>query len=318
MDAEPTYVLRRGNAEQRMDRINARVPAVLGKLGLKLGENEQNRRVALAKWIASPENPLTARVMVNRIWQFHFGTGLVSTSSDFGRNGTKPSHPKLLDWLASEFIRSGWSIKHMHKLIMLSDTYRQSNRMNGEGRKVDADTRLLWRFPSRRLEAEAIRDSILFVSGNLNLEAGGPGFSFFKTRGGLSGFPPVTDFTKKEFRRMIYQHKIRMEPVPVFGAFDAPDAGQAMPRRKQSTTAIQALNLFNSPFVNNQAAAFANRIVKETGGDIGKQVARAFQLTFGRQPTPIEAKAAIASAKTHGLATLCRVLFNSNEFLFLP
>ena len=318
MDAEPTYVLRRGNAEQRMDRINARVPAVLGELGLKLGENEQNRRVALAKWITSPENPLTARVMANRIWQFHFGTGLVSTSNDFGRNGAKPSHPELLDWLATEFIRSGWSIKYMHKLIMLSDTYQQSSRMNGEGRKVDADTRLLWRFPSRRLEAEAIRDSILFVSGNLNLESGGPGFSFFKTRGGLSGFPPMTDFTQKEFRRMIYQHKIRMEPVPVFGAFDAPDAGQSTPRRKQSTTAIQALNLFNSPFVNNQAIAFSNRVIKETGNDAAKQVTHAFQLAFGRQPTPIEAKAAIASAKTHGLATLCRVLFNSNEFLFLP
>jgi hypothetical protein len=318
MDAEPTYVLHRGNAEQRMTRINARVPSVLGELGLNLEENEQNRRVALAKWITSSENPLTARVMANRIWQFHFGTGIVSTSNDFGLNGAKPSHPELLDWLATEFIRSGWSIKHMHKLIMLSDTYQQSNRMNGEGRKIDADTRLLWRFPSRRLEAEAIRDSILFVSGNLNLEAGGPGFSFFKTRGGLSGFPPVTDFTQKEFRRMIYQHKIRMEPVPVFGAFDAPDAGQSMPHRKQSTTAIQALNLFNSPFVNNQAITFSNRVVKETGEDTDQQITRAFQLAFGRQPKPIEAKAAIAAAKTHGLATLCRVLFNSNEFLFLP
>ena len=318
MDAEPTYVLRRGNAEQRMTRINARVPSVLGELGLNLEENEQNRRVALAKWITSSENPLTARVMANRIWQFHFGTGIVSTSNDFGLNGAKPSHPELLDWLATEFIRSGWSIKHMHKLIMLSDTYQQSSRMNGEGRKIDADTRLLWRFPSRRLEAEAIRDSILFVSGNLNLEAGGPGFSFFKTRGGLSGFPPVTDFTQKEFRRMIYQHKIRMEPVPVFGAFDAPNAGQSMPHRKQSTTAIQALNLFNSPFVNNQAITFSNRVVKETGEDTDQQITRAFQLAFGRQPKPIEAKAAIAAAKTHGLATLCRVLFNSNEFLFLP
>ncbi|MDG1832281.1 MAG: DUF1553 domain-containing protein, partial [Verrucomicrobiota bacterium] len=318
MDAEPTYVLRRGNAEQRMTRINARVPSVLGELGLNLEENEQNRRVALAKWITSSENPLTARVMANRIWQFHFGTGIVSTSNDFGLNGAKPSHPELLDWLATEFIRSGWSIKHMHKLIMLSDTYQQSSRTNEEGRKVDADTRLLWRFPSRRLEAETIRDSILFVSGNLNLKTGGPGFSFFKTRGGLSGFPPVTDFTQKEFRRMIYQHKIRMEPVPVFGAFDAPDAGQSMPHRKQSTTAIQALNLFNSPFVNNQAITFSNRVVKETGEDTDQQITRAFQLAFGRQPKPIEAKAAIAAAKTHGLATLCRVLFNSNEFLFLP
>ena len=318
MAAEDTFVLRRGDPEQPTDRINPRVPAVLGKLGLKLDHPEQDRRVALAEWIASSDNPLTARVMVNRIWQFHFGTGLVSTSSDFGRNGARPSHPELLDWLASEFVASGWSVKHMHRLIMLSDTYRQSSRMNDEGREVDADSRLLWRYPSRRLEAEAIRDSILFVSGNLNLESGGPGFSFFKSRGGLSGFPPVTDFSEKEMRRMIYQHKIRMEPVPVFGAFDAPDAGQAMPRRKQSTTAIQALNLFNSPFVNDQAKAFADRVKKTAGDDSAEQVKLAFRFAFGREPRPGEAKAARVSVKRHGLATLCRVLFNSNEFLFLP
>ena len=318
VDAEQTFVLRRGDAEQKLDRINARVPKVLGELGLKLDEKEQNRRISLGKWIASPENPLAARVMVNRIWQFHFGTGIVSTSSDFGRNGAKPSHPELLDWLATEFIRGGWSIKHLHRVIMLSNTYRQASRANDRGRELDADSRLLWRFPPRRLEAEAIRDSILFVSGNLNTEAGGRGFSFFKTRGGLSGFPPVTEFKEAHLRRMIYQHKIRMEPVPVFGAFDAPDAGQAMPRRKQSTTAIQALNLFNSPFVNDQAANFADRVKKKSGDNVDKQVTHAFQLAFGRDPRPIEAKAAIASARTHGLPTLCRVLFNSNEFLFLP
>ena len=187
----------------------------------------------------------------------------------------------------------------MHKLIMLSDTYQQSSRTNEAGRRVDADSRLLWRFPSRRRAAEAIRDSILFVSGNLNFEVGGPGFSFFKSRGGLTGFPPVTEFTQREFRRMIYQHKIRMEPVPIFGAFDAPDAGQTMPRRKQSTTAIQALNLFNSPFVNDQATAFANRITKETGDDTGQKVTHAFQFAFGRTPNPVEAKAAIATAEFH-------------------
>lgn len=316
--SDQTFVLRRGDPEQPTDRINARIPTALGELGLKLDHPEQDRRITLAKWIASPTNPLTARVMVNRIWQFHFGTGLVSTSSDFGRNGAKPSHPDLLDWLATEFIRGGWSIKHMHRLIMLSDTYQQASRMNAKGRNLDADSRLLWRFPSRRLEAEAIRDGILFVSGNLNLEAGGPGFSFFKSRGGLSGFPPVIDFTKREFRRMIYQHKIRMEPVPVFGAFDAPDAGQAMPRRKQSTTAIQALNLFNSPFVNDQATVFAKRVKKEAGPDIRNQVDQAFHLALGREPRPAEAKAATSSVRSTDLQTLCRVLFNSNEFLFLP
>ena len=317
-DSEQTFVLRRGDPEQPTDRVGARVPEALGKLGLRLDHPEQDRRVTLAQWIASPDNPLTARVMVNRIWQFHFGTGIVSTSSDFGRNGAKPTHPELLDWLASEFIGSDWSIKHMHRLIMTSDTYRQACRVHDQGNEIDADSRLLWRFPSRRLEAEAIRDSILFVSGNLNLDAGGPGFSFFKSRGGLSGFPPVTEFTKKEFRRMIYQHKIRMERVPVFGAFDVPDAGQAMARRKQSTTAIQALNLFNSPFVNNQAAAFAERVEREAGNQRADQVEHAFKLVFNREPNTTEAKAALAAVEAHGLPTLCRVLFNSNEFLFIP
>tara|TARA_Y100001934_G_scaffold282787_1_gene398399 strand:- start:887 stop:3907 length:3021 start_codon:yes stop_codon:yes gene_type:complete len=315
---ETVHLLKRGDAEQPQEEVTPTVLSALGELSLAKDAPEADRRLALANWIANAKNPLTARVAVNRIWQFHFGAGLVLTSSDFGRNGAKPSHPELLDWLAHEFVRSGWSVKHMHKLIMLSDTYQQSSRMNEAGQKADADSRLLWRFPSRRLEAEAIRDSILLVSGNLNLEAGGPGFSFFKSRGGLTGFPPVTEFTPREFRRMIYQHKIRMEPVPIFGVFDAPDAGQTMPRRKQSTTAIQALNLFNSPFVNDQAAAFANRVVKETGNDSRQQVTRAFQLAFGRQPNPVETKAAVATAETHGLPTLCRVLFNSNEFLFIP
>ena len=315
---ETVHLLKRGDAEQPQEEVTPTVLSALGELSLAKDAPEADRRLALANWIANAKNPLTARVAVNRIWQFHFGAGLVLTSSDFGRNGAKPSHPELLDWLAHEFVRSGWSVKHMHKLIMLSDTYQQSSRMNEAGQKADADSRLLWRFPSRRLEAEAIRDSILLVSGNLNLEAGGPGFSFFKSRGGLTGFPPVTEFTQREFRRMIYQHKIRMEPVPIFGVFDAPDAGQTMPRRKQSTTAIQALNLFNSPFVNDQAAAFANRVVKETGNDSRQQVTRAFQLAFGRQPNPVETKAAVATAETHGLPTLCRVLFNSNEFLFIP
>ena len=315
---EPVHLLKRGDAEQPQEEVTPTVLSALGELSLAKDAPEADRRLALANWIASAKNPLTARVAVNRIWQFHFGAGLVLTSSDFGRNGAKPSHPELLDWLAHEFIRSGWSVKHVHKVIMASSTYLQSSRTNEAGRKADADSRLLWRFPSRRLEAEAIRDSILQVSGNLNLEAGGPGFSFFKSRGGLTGFPPVTDFTQREFRRMIYQHKIRMEPVPIFGVFDAPDAGQTMPRRKQSTTAIQALNLFNSPFVNDQATAFANRVIKETGNDTRQQVTRAFQLAYGRQPSPTEAKAAVATAETHGLATLCRVLFNSNEFLFMP
>ncbi|MCA9154482.1 MAG: DUF1553 domain-containing protein, partial [Planctomycetales bacterium] len=320
-----TYVLRRGDPEQRLDRIGPRVPELFANVSLESSESntaaldtpEQDRRLALADWVASPDNPLTARVMVNRVWQYHFGRGLVDTPNDFGVNGARPSHPELLDWLASEFIDSGWSIKHLQRLIVLSATYRQSGQIEPTAEEVDGDVRLLWRYPSRRLEAEAIRDSMLAISGELNLEMGGPGFNFFQTRGGLNGFPPVENFGPNELRRMIYQHKIRMEKVPVFGAFDCPDAGQAMPVRSQSTTAIQALNLFNSQFVMDRAAAFAERIRSEAS-DVDGQVARAFALTFGREPSNAEQAACRRTVDQHGLEPLCRVLFNSNEFLFVP
>jgi hypothetical protein len=280
--------------------------------------DEQPRRVALARWIASRENPLTARVMANRVWQYHFGRGLVETPSDFGLTAEPPSHPGLLDYLASELVRGGWSVKHLQRLILLSAVYQQSSRIDPAAAKADADCRLLWRFPSRRFEAEAIRDSMLATSGQLNLQMGGPGFSFFKTRGGLSGFPPIDRFGPAELRRMIYSHKIRMEPVPVFGAFDCPDAGQAMPRRGQSTTAIQALNLFNSPFVAGQSEAFAQRVKREAGESIPDQVRQAYLLALDRAPRNAEDVACREVVEQHGLATLCRVIFNSNEFLFIP
>ncbi|HCE02464.1 MAG TPA: hypothetical protein DEQ98_04425, partial [Acidobacteria bacterium] len=190
-------------------------------------------------------------------------------------------------------------------------------------RKLDRDNRLLWRFPSRRLEGEAIRDSLLAVSGELNLEMGGPGFNFFRSRGGLTGFPPVTKFSASEMRRMIYAHKIRMEKVPIFGAFDCPDAGQTTPRRTRSTTAIQALNLFNSPFVIDRAKAFVARVRAENGIDaetdaIDRLVTSAFELSLARPPSASELRESATVVRAHDLETLCRVLFNSNEFLFLP
>lgn len=324
-EPDETFVLRRGDPEQRLDRIGPRVPELFANVSLESPEAnsgafdtpEQDRRMALADWVASPDNPLTARVMVNRVWQYHFGRGLVDTPNDFGVNGARPSHPELLDWLASEFIDSGWSIKHLQRLIVLSATYRQASQIKSAAADVDGDVRLLWRYPTRRLEAEAIRDSMLAISGELNLEMGGPGFNFFQTRGGLNGFPPVENFGPNELRRMIYQHKIRMEKVPVFGAFDCPDAGQAMPVRSQSTTAIQALNLFNSQFVMDRAAALAERIRSESS-EVDGQVARAFALAFGREPSDAEQAACRETVDQHGLVPLCRVLFNSNEFLFVP
>jgi len=313
-----THVLNRGDPEQPGEQVGPKVPAVIGLVSLPKDAPENSRRITLAKWIANPENPLTARVMVNRIWQYHYGTGLVETPSDFGHNGGKPSHPQLLDWLASQLNKSGGSIKQIHRLIMNSKTYHQSAYIKQEAQKIDGNCRLLWRFPSRRLEAEAIRDCILQVSGNLNLRMHGPGFNFFKTRGGLSGFPAKEQFGPEEFRRMIYAHKIRMESVPVFGAFDCPDAGQSMPKRSQSTTAIQALNLLNNPFVIEQAERFANRIQTEVGDNPNKQIERIFLLTFGRQVTKTEQAAILPVIKKQGLESLCRVIFNSSEFLYLP
>ncbi len=312
-----TYVLLRGDPEQPADKIEAQTPSLFGGENFS-SSNEQQRRIALSKWIIDSENPLTARVIVNRVWQFHFGRGLVGTPSDFGLNGEPPSHPELLDWLAQRLIDDGWSLKNLHRLILSSATYQQSSKINSRAQSIDADNRLLWRFPSRRLEAEAIRDSILYVSGNLNLEMGGPGFDFFKTRGGLSGFPPVEEFSPKELRRMIYAHKIRMESVPVFGAFDCPDAGQSTPHRSWSTTAIQALNLFNSPFIVKQAERFAEHVTSEAGDSIDRQVELAFLKALGRRPTDVELATTTRVTEENGLSVVCRVLFNSNEFLFIP
>ncbi|MBL9132011.1 MAG: DUF1553 domain-containing protein, partial [Verrucomicrobiaceae bacterium] len=314
------HLLNRGDPEQPKELVTPAVLSALGDLKLPKESAEQQRRRVLADWIVSPQNPLTARVMVNRIWQGHFGTGLVPTPSDFGRMGMKPTHPELLDWLASEFIRSGWSIKHMHRLIVLSAVYRQSSDMSdkSDAAAKDADVRYLWRFPSRRLEAESIRDSMLAVSGQLNLTMHGRGFNLFDQRGGLSGFDPIETFTPDNQRRMIYAHKIRREPETVFGAFDCPDAGQSTSIRRASTTPIQALNLFNSRFTLTQAEAFAARVKKEVGGDIAKQIARAYQLALSREPTREELDETQPTVRQHGIATLCRALFNSNEFLFIP
>jgi hypothetical protein len=326
------HLLNRGDPEQPKEEVEPAVLGVLGATRLTKDTAEQQRRLALADWIASAQNPLTARVMVNRIWQGHFGTGLVETPSDFGRNGARPSHPELLDWLASEFMQSGWSMKRLHRLIVLSAAYRQKSSTEGnkgnEARRsslsslpsvqIDSESRLLWRFPSRRLESEAIRDSMLFVSGNLNVKLYGRGFDLFNNRGGLSGFQPVESFSGEGLRRMIYAHKVRREREAVFGAFDCPDAGQSTARRRESTTPIQALNLFNSRFTLEQAEAFATRVRAEAGDDVATQVRRAYRLALSRTPTSAEMADARPVVSVHGLPALCRALFNCNEFLFLP
>jgi hypothetical protein len=317
-EPDPIHLLHRGDPERPGELVPPAVPAVLGQLELSPDTQEQERRRLLADWLANPNNPLTARVMVNRIWQSHFGLGLVETPSDFGLSGVPPSHPELLDWLASEFIRFGWSIKQVHRWIVLSATYAQSTQIQGEYHGRDADVRWLWRFPSRRLEAESIRDGMLAVNGQLNLQMFGRGFDLFDKRGGLTGFNPVESFEADGLRRMIYAHKVRRETEAVFGAFDCPDAGQSAARRAESTTPIQALNLFNSQFTWDASEAFASRLRSEVGDDLESQVRHAFLLALGREPKNGELIALLPVVEKAGLETFCRALYNSNEFLFVP
>lgn len=315
----PTHRLHRGDPLQPREAVGpAGIVVFGGKLNLDANAIERDRRMALADWIAQRDNPLTARVLVNRLWQHHFGTGIVATPSDFGINGARPSHPELLDWLAAEFMDSGWSMKALHRLIVTSSTYRQSGKMRSDAHALDAGNRWLWRHAPQRLDAEPLRDAILAVSGNLSLVAGGPGFDLFEPNSNyVRVFTPKDTFGPAEWRRMIYQTKPRMQLDGVFGAFDCPDAGQIAPRRIQSTTPLQALNLLNSGFALQQAEILAERIRRDAGDEPAAQVRRAFRLAWQRLPDETELRESIALIRDHGLPTLCRVILNSNEFLYV-
>lgn len=312
------FLLMRGDPEQPKQKVAPAILSSFSSLTLPDSTTEQERRIALADWIASPENQFTARVMANRIWQGHFGTGLVATPNDFGRSGAPPTHRELLDWLGEQFVQSGWSIKKMHRMIVLSATYRQSTQFNAHAAAQDSEAKYLWRYPQRRHDAETIRDSILACSGRLNLQMGGPGFDLFNKRGGLSGFVPIESFDKHGRRRMIYAHNVRRERDPVFGAFDRPDGGQSQARRTESTTPLQALNLFNSRFILEESAAMAERLTQDAGSDVDSQIRRAWNLAYGRDPEEDELVDARTIVQEQGLSMLCRILFNSNEFLFMP
>jgi hypothetical protein len=341
---EVTYRLHRGDATQKKEVVG---PGALSEIGpaLEIAEDatDTERRAAFARWVTDAKNPLTARVIVNRLWQHHFGTAIVDTPSDFGKNGAKPSHPELLDWLAAELVAptlSGgrqppvrdepqgadalrseakpWSLKHIHRLIVTSAAYKQSSALRQDAFAKDAQSRLLWRYPPRRMEAEAIRDAVLFVSGKLDLTMGGPGFDLFEPNTNyVKVYTPRKDFGPAEFRRMVYQQKPRMQLDDTFGAFDCPDAGQIAPKRNVSTTPLQALNLLNSGFMVQQAGYLAERVAAEAGSDTEAQVKRAFSLAFQRAPSEKELSAARALVKEHGLAALCRALLNANEFVFV-
>lgn len=317
-EPEATYRLYRGDPMAKREQVPPDAIRVMGSLELGMNTPEQQRRLALADWLASPDNPLTARVIVNRVWHYHFGTGIVPTPSDFGAAGVPPSHPELLDWLAHGLIQNNWSLKWLHETILLSRTYRQSSAPREAALKKDAGARLLWRFPPRRLEAEAIRDSILSVSGALNLEAGGPGFNAFDVKKEtVHHYFPKTAWGPDEWRRMIYMTKIRQEQDAVFGVFDCPDGGQVIPVRSRSTTPLQALNLLNSEFLLQQAGILADRLQREAGDDWSAQIETAFRLLFARTPASEETEWARQLIDQHGPVAFCRAMLNANEFLFL-
>ncbi len=319
---EPTFVLRRGDVEKPEEEVSAgalsAVKSPSADFGLAVDAPEGERRRKLADWLTSPDNPLTARVMVNRLWQYHFGRGIVASPSDFGFNGERPSHPELLDWLANEFVRSGWSVKHMQRLILLSATYRQSARPNPAAAAVDADNRLLWRFPSRRLEAEAVRDVMLSVSGRLNPKMGGPSFRPFTATVFNSTFYTLTDeATPETQRRTVYRMSVNSAKDPLLDALDCPDQSVKAPRRAVTTTPLQALGLMNSSFVLRQASGFAERVAKEAGDEPAARVMLAYRLALGREPTAAEKERAVGHVREHGVESLCWVLLNASEFLYI-
>lgn len=320
---EPTFRLHRGDPLQPREPV---APAGLKSFGaaweLPVDAPEAERRVRLARWMTDAEHPLTARVFVNRLWQFHFGQGLVGTPSDLGRNGARPTHPELLDWLAREAAPSGnpaaTSPKRLHRLMVTSATYRQDATARPEGLQVDAGGQWLWRFTPRRLEAEPLRDAILAVSGQLDDRMGGPGFDLFEPNTNyVKVYNSRHQFGPAEWRRMVYQAKPRMQLDDTFGQFDCPDAGQIAPLRTRSITALQALNLLNSPFMVQQSELMAERLTLEAGPNWEAQSRRAFQLVFQREPDAGELAAAGPLIREHGLAAFCRALLNSNEFLFV-
>jgi hypothetical protein len=320
----PTHLLLRGKAARPGPRVEPGVPAVLVKAQPPFppsGKSTSLRRLTLARWIASADNPLTARVIVNRVWHYHFGEGLVRTPSDFGFMGQPPMHPALLDWLADWFVREGWSLKKLHRLITTSNTYRMGKRWDKAAAAKDPDNRLLWRFPYRRMEAEAIRDSMLAVSGRLNPTMYGPSMYPFVPKEALAGSSDPNTIWKPfdetaASRRTIYAFLKRSLAVPLLELLDQADSTRPCDKRLTTTVAPQALTLFNGDFVNRQARHFAARLVREVGDDPGRQIERAYALALCRPPTEQEMTQMREFLREESLEQMCRVIFNLNEFVY--
>ena len=313
-------LLARGDTENPKDSVSPGSISCLSNLKADFGSNsltDGERRIAFANWVTDPTNPLTRRVIVNRLWHHHFGTGLVETPSDFGLGGGMPSHPELLNWLAERLLQEKWSQKAMHRLICLSRTYRQVSLLReGEERRLDMSNRLCWRQNSRRVDAESLRDAVLSVSGKLNLSMYGPGYRDFDYK---EEYAPVYTYITADrpelWRRSIYRFAVRTTPHQFLTTLDCPNPANLSPTRSVTTTALQSLALLNDDFMLKQAGYFAARVQNEVGDQREKQITRAFELAFGRAPSADEMKAAEPLVLKHGLAQLCRFLLNANEFV---
>ncbi|HKX60259.1 MAG TPA: DUF1553 domain-containing protein [Verrucomicrobiae bacterium] len=319
---EPTKFLRRGDVRSPENVITAAglsaVREVEAEFGLGPEAPEAQRRIKFAEWLCAPGNPLPARVMANRIWYLHFGQGLVATPNDFGASGTPPTHPELLDWLAAKFIESGWSVKSLHRLITLSSAYRQSSEPQAKALQIDADNLLLWRYAPRRLEAEAVRDAILAVSGQLNLTMGGPSFRPFDVlKFPANAYQPVDKIGPEYNRRAVYRMNVNSGKEPLLDAFDCPDPSVKTPRRGVTTTPLQALALMNNSFVQRHAGHLAERAMKESQENVSQAVHAAYRLALGRPPSNEEARRALAVVNERSLTNVCWALLNSTEFVYV-
>jgi hypothetical protein len=340
-----THVLKRGNPEQRGVAVDAGLPAALpAKLAGRPRPTAKSsgRRLWLARWLTGPENTLVARALVNRIWQFHFGRGLVASSNDLGVMGEDPTHPELLDWLATRSVELEWRLKPLHRQIVLSQTYQQSSEFQPDASKVDPDDAMLWRHRQRRLEAEVIRDSILTISGELNSKMAGPGFYPTLPRAVLEGqSQPGLGWGKSDegehARRSVYIFAKRSLGVPEIELLDAPDSTSSCEQRIVSTTGPQALAFLNGAFIHEQSRHFAARLVAEAGERPTNQVNRAFSLALGRLPRPEESRLSLeflvkqeqqvktelagknaesGEAARRALEAFCLVVLNSNELVY--
>ncbi len=323
----PVHVLKRGDPDRKEEQVGLKGVSVLWPSGAaELPPETPNPRTILARWLTDSSNPLTSRVIVNRIWQQHFGAGLVRTPNDFGANGDRPSHPELLDYLASELLGRQWSLKSLHRLLVTSACYRQAvlnPRVSmAKGKAADPDNRLLWHFNRRRLAAEELRDAMLAVAGVLNPQGGGESV-MLPVEQDLVGqlYKPsqwhVTDDPSQHFRRSIYLIAKRNLPLPFFQVFDQPLLQASCPRRESSTHAPQALEMLNGRISNELAAAFADRLRRESGDNPRGQIHRAYLLVAGRAPTTAEQTLALEFLRRSPPKEFALALFNLNSFLYV-